>query len=71
VNIIDLIEWGRKQDVGAKRVRVFASMKTLKKYSVSSNKIFSNDLDESCVLRHLLRRFFSVGTIQRLALVGP
>jgi hypothetical protein len=71
VNIIDLIEWGRKQDVGAKRVRVFALVKELREYTKSTRKIFRNDLDRSCVLRHLLRRLFSVGVTQQLALVGP
>jgi hypothetical protein len=71
VNIVDLIEWGRKQDVDAKRVWVFPSTNKLRKYSLETGKIFRNDLDESCVLRHLLRKFFFPPKTQHLALVGP
>jgi hypothetical protein len=71
VNIVDLIEWGRKQDADAKRVWVFPSTNKLRNYCLETGKIFRNDLDGSCVLRHLLRRFFFKGKTPHLTLVGP
>lgn len=59
VNIVDLVEWGRKQDVDAKRVRVFASMNELREYSKATSKFFRDTIRGSCVLRHLLRNFFT------------
>ncbi|PNP56124.1 hypothetical protein THARTR1_03649 [Trichoderma harzianum] len=68
VNIVDLINWGRKggnEDEG-KKVRVFKSVGELKEYSVRSRKIFFKEQLKSygggnVVLKHLLRVFFTQG----------
>ncbi|CAF9942262.1 hypothetical protein IMSHALPRED_003442, partial [Imshaugia aleurites] len=56
VNIIDLIEWGRRH---RNHVQIFPTVKKLSDYSFESRKIFSKDmvdeLEAEAVLKHLLR----------------
>ncbi|KAK4082264.1 uncharacterized protein Triagg1_2076 [Trichoderma aggressivum f. europaeum] len=68
VNIVDLINWGRKggNENEGKKVRVFTSVEELKDYSVKSKKIFKKEQLKSysggnVVLKHLLRVFFTQG----------
>ncbi|TFB00054.1 hypothetical protein CCMA1212_008155 [Trichoderma ghanense] len=67
VNIVDLINWGRKGGEGAEdneAPEVFKSVEELKSYTYRTRKIFEQEqLREysggNVVLRHLLRRLFS------------
>ncbi|KAI9728822.1 MAG: hypothetical protein M1834_007209 [Cirrosporium novae-zelandiae] len=65
VNLIDLIEWGRKGgESGGKEVRVFGNIAELSEYSKRTHKIFQNTLNEDkddggVILRHLLGRLFN------------
>ncbi|KAL6788582.1 hypothetical protein J3E68DRAFT_122799 [Trichoderma sp. SZMC 28012] len=66
VNIVDLIDWGRKggDENEGKKVRIFKSVEELANYSVKSRKIFFKEqLKEyrggNVVLKHLLRVFFT------------
>ncbi|KAK0760728.1 hypothetical protein N5P37_006926 [Trichoderma harzianum] len=68
VNIVDLIDWGRKggDENEGRKVRVFKSVEELADYSVRSRKIFRKEqLKEyrggNVVLKHLLRVFFTKG----------
>ncbi|KAF1809571.1 hypothetical protein P152DRAFT_153006 [Eremomyces bilateralis CBS 781.70] len=59
VNIVDLIEWGRKRGDKEKRVQTFQTVAELREYCSRTGKIFSNTTDRkdsNVVLRHLLRK---------------
>ncbi|CAO2655006.1 Nn.00g117390.m01.CDS01 [Neocucurbitaria sp. VM-36] len=61
VNIVDLIEWGRKRDQTEDQVQTFRNVTALRKYTKKTGKIFHNTLDQedgNVVLRHLLRKMF-------------
>ncbi|KFZ20244.1 hypothetical protein V501_00256 [Pseudogymnoascus sp. VKM F-4519 (FW-2642)] len=60
VNVVDLIEWGRKGgDIGETNIQIFKSVTELSEYSKRTGKVFRNNLASSdngnVVLRHLLR----------------
>ncbi|KFY67376.1 hypothetical protein V496_01567 [Pseudogymnoascus sp. VKM F-4515 (FW-2607)] len=64
VNIVDLIEWGRKGgDISKTNIQIFNSVTALSEYSKRTGKIFRNNLASSgngnVVLKHLLRCIFS------------
>jgi len=55
VNIVDLIEWARKGEVG--EVHIFNTVKELSDYSFANGKIYNRDqLGAGAVLTHLLRQ---------------
>ncbi|QYT06133.1 C2H2-type domain-containing protein [Trichoderma simmonsii] len=68
VNIVDLIDWGRKggDENEGKKVKVFKSVEELAHYSVRRKKIFRKEQWKeyrggNVVLKHLLRVFFTKG----------
>lgn len=61
VNIVDLIEWGRRRENTEERVQTFRNLAELRVYTKETGKIFRNTFDEesgNVVLRHLLRKIF-------------
>jgi len=61
VNIVDLIEWGRRRSDTEEPVRTFRNVAELRAYTKDTGKIFRNTLDQedgNVVLRHLLRKIF-------------
>ncbi|OCK94216.1 uncharacterized protein K441DRAFT_562665, partial [Cenococcum geophilum 1.58] len=61
VNIVDLIEWGRKRGNTDERVQTFRTEAELRAYGKGTGKIFRNTFDQedsNVVLRHLLRKIF-------------
>ncbi|KAI1126972.1 hypothetical protein F5Y10DRAFT_243620 [Nemania abortiva] len=61
VNIVDLIEWGRRRGNTEGRARTFRSEAELRAYTKDTRKIFRNRFDQedgNVVLRHLLRNIF-------------
>ncbi|OAL23216.1 hypothetical protein AYO20_11028 [Fonsecaea nubica] len=61
VNIVDLIEWGRRRggDTDDARVPTFRNEAELRTYTKKTRKIFRNTLEhDNVVLRHLLRHIF-------------
>ncbi|KAF2439127.1 hypothetical protein P171DRAFT_370781 [Karstenula rhodostoma CBS 690.94] len=61
VNIVDLIEWGRRRKSNESRVRTFRNVAALRAYTKRTGKIFRNTVgedDSNVVLRHLLRKIF-------------
>ncbi|KAF1846454.1 uncharacterized protein K460DRAFT_406657 [Cucurbitaria berberidis CBS 394.84] len=63
VNIIDLIEWGRRRGDTDEKVRTFRNLDALRVYTTETGKIFRNRFDEedgNVVLRHLLRKIFTL-----------
>jgi hypothetical protein len=63
VNIVDLVEWGRKRGTSDERVQTFRDVKGLRAYIKETRKIFRNTFDKdgknsNVVLRHLLRKIF-------------
>ncbi|EFZ04512.2 double-stranded RNA-binding type zinc finger domain protein [Metarhizium robertsii] len=61
VNIIDLIEWGRKRGNADHEVRTFETEAELRAYTQRTAKIFRNTWhqeDSNVVMRHLLRKIF-------------
>lgn len=59
VNIVDLIEWGRRRGDNEEPVQTFPSVAKLRKYIKKTGKFFHNTLnqeDGNVVLRHLLRK---------------
>ena len=58
VDIVDLIEWGRKRGNIDERVQTFRTVAELRAYSKGTGKISRNTFDEedsNVILRHLLR----------------
>ncbi|KAL7782107.1 hypothetical protein V8C43DRAFT_214290 [Trichoderma afarasin] len=72
VNIVDLIDWGRKggDENEVKKVKVFKSVQALSNYSVEHQKIFAKRLLKqyhggNVVMKHLLRVLFTKGRVMR------
>jgi triacylglycerol esterase/lipase EstA (alpha/beta hydrolase family) len=61
VNIVDLIEWGRRRGDNEEQVQTFRTLPELRTYTKETGKIFRNTFDRedgNVVLRHLLRKIF-------------
>ncbi|KAL7955969.1 hypothetical protein V8C34DRAFT_326725 [Trichoderma compactum] len=70
VNIVDLIDWGRKggNENEGEKVRVFKTVGGLKKYTVKHEKVFAKRLLKqyhggNVVMKHLLRVLFTKGRV--------
>ena len=64
VNIVDLIEWGRRRGNSEETVQTFRTLEELRDYTNKKRKVFRNTLGEedgNVVLRHLLRKIFQGG----------
>ena len=61
VNIIDLIEWGRKRGDTEKKVQTFRKLEELQDYTKETKKFFHfspDQEDKNVVLSNLLRVIF-------------
>lgn len=61
VNIVDLIEWGRRRGDNEEPIQTFPDVASLRTYTKRTHKIFHNAFEQgnsNGVLRHLLRKIY-------------